>query len=233
MGTEEKNVEVVKQHNHIPDFGAVNAAKLMAGAKKRCTDEPNLLPALLSREAYSRADDEALVALPKENSLKKALRRLRRSEFQRLPASLQDLENIPETYQVINGNRWLMHDSADNDHRFLMFGRASATNAMSRSRIWFMDGTFKSRPLLFAQLFVIHYDYQDHVIPGVYILMESKSERAYHDVFTVLQQQLPPDHRHGPQHFSVDFELASANAFKEVFIGATEEFCFFHFAQSM
>ena len=93
--------------------------------------------------------------------------------------------------------------------------------------------TVKSRPLLFAQLYVIHYEYQDHVIPGVYILMDSKSERAYHDVFTVLQQQLPAQHRHGPQHFSVDFELASANAFKEVFIGADEEFCFFHFAQSM
>ena len=96
-----------------------------------------------------------------------------------------------------------------------------------------MDGTFKSRPLLFNQLYVIHYQYQDHVLPGVFILMESKSERAYIDVFTTLQQNLPVGHRQGPEHFSVDFELASANAFKEVFTGTTEEFCFFHFAQSM
>ena len=63
--------------------------------------------------------------------------------------------------------------------------------------------------------------------------MDSKSEHAYREVFTTLQQSLPADHRQGPEQFSMDFELASSNAFRAVFPEAIEELCFFHFAQSM
>ena len=90
-----------------------------------------------------------------------------------------------------------------------------------------------NRDHCFAQLYVIHYEYQDHVIPGMFVLMERKTEQVYLDVFRAVQQQLPEDHRQGPEHFSVDFELAPANAFKNVFTDATEGFCFFHFCQSM
>ena len=99
--------------------------------------------------------------------------------------------------------------------------------------MWYVDGTFKYRPLLFAQLYVVHYEYHDHVLPGVVVLMESKSEEAYHAVFTAMSLLMPEEHRHGPDHFSIDFELAASNAFKRVFVAATEQFCFFHFAQSM
>ena len=66
----ENGVQVIKGHNHIPDFGAVKAEIFMAEAKKRCTAEPNLLLALVTRETFSTADDEALIALPRENSVK-------------------------------------------------------------------------------------------------------------------------------------------------------------------
>ena len=59
-------VQIVKQHNHLPDFGSVKAKKLMAQAKKRCIDEPHVLPARVSRETFSNADDETLVELPRE-----------------------------------------------------------------------------------------------------------------------------------------------------------------------
>ena len=104
---------------------------------------------------------------------------------------------------------------------------------MSRSRMWYLDGTFKSRPLLFAQLYCVHYDYQDHVIPGVFVLMSDKTQRSYADVFMQLRNELPDGHQGGPQFFSTDFELAAANAFKETFGNAGEAFCFFHFAQSL
>ena len=81
--------------------------------------------------------------------------------------------------------------------------------------------------------FTIRITYQDHVLPGVFVLMDSKSERAYLDVFTTLQLQMRIEHQLGQEYFSIDFELAAFNAFKSVFPNATEAFCFFHFAQSM
>ena len=150
---------------------------------KRCRDEPHILPAVVSQETYSNADNEALVALPRENSLKAAMRRLRKRDQPRLPRSLEDMENIPEEYQLIDGDRWLLHDSGNEEGRFLIFGMSSTIEVMSRSDMWFLDGTFKSRPLLFAQLYVIHYRCDDHVIPGLFVLMENKREQLYTSVF--------------------------------------------------
>ena len=110
VNSEENDLQVVKAHNHLPDFCAVKAEKLIARAKKRCSEEPNILPAVLTRETYSRADDDALLALPRENSLKATLRRIRRKDVPQLPGSLEELENIPEKYQMINGVRWLIHE---------------------------------------------------------------------------------------------------------------------------
>ena len=99
--------------------------------------------------------------------------------------------------------------------------------------MWYLDGTFKSRPLLFAQLYVIHYSYMDNVVPGVYVLMADKRQESYNAVFSTLRDALPDEQRAGPVYYSVDFELAAANALKEVFPRAKEAFCFFHFSQSL
>ena len=80
---------------------------------------------------------------------------------------------------------------------------------------------------------MIHYQYDDHVVPGVFILMENKREILYNSVFIALRDRMPANLQGGPEHFSVDFELAPTNAFKAVFPNSTEAFCFFHFAQSL
>ena len=100
---------------------------------KRCVDEPHVLPEVAFQETYSNADNEALVALPRENSLKAAMRRLRRRDNPRLPTSLEDLENILVEYQNIDGDRWLLYDSGNEEGRFLVFGKSSTLEAMSRS----------------------------------------------------------------------------------------------------
>ena len=135
MNNIDSTVTIIKSHNHRPDFGTVKASKLMAKAKKRCIEEPNVLPAVVTREKYSQADHEALIALPRESSVKASLRRLRRKNLPQLPSSLEELENIPLEYQSINGDRWLIHDSVGGEHRYLIFGRSSTTNAMARSRM--------------------------------------------------------------------------------------------------
>ena len=101
----EETIQKVKTHNHIPDFGRAKALQLLAEARKRCVDEPNVNPAVLTRDTYSSADSETLVALPKERSVKRALRQLRKQGNQALPPSLDEMENIPEKYRTINGER--------------------------------------------------------------------------------------------------------------------------------
>ena len=104
---------------------------------------------------------------------------------------------------------------------------------MARSNMWYLDRTFKSRPLLFSQLYVIHYEYQRHVVPGVFVLMENRQEQTYADVLTVVQNELPVNMRQGPGNFAVNFELGGSNAFKQIFPESNEAYCFFHLSQSL
>ena len=105
VNTAETTVEVVKGHNHLPEFGSVKAKKLIAKAKKRCIEEPHVIPSLLTQETYRSADAETLISLPMETSIKAALRRLRRRNLPEIPVDLHSLENIPENYQSIGNER--------------------------------------------------------------------------------------------------------------------------------
>ena len=105
INSREDTAVLVKSHNHLPDFGQAKASKLVAAAKKRCLDEPNVLPSVVTRDTYANADLETLAALPKEASVKQALRRLRREDLPRLPASLDELENIPAKYTTVDDER--------------------------------------------------------------------------------------------------------------------------------
>ena len=55
INSAETGVQLTKEHNHLPDFGSVKAMKLLANAKKRCIDEPHVLPSVVSQETFSNA----------------------------------------------------------------------------------------------------------------------------------------------------------------------------------
>ena len=125
----------MKAHNHSPDFGKTKAKKLLADAKKRCLDEPHVIPSVVTRDVYINADSETLAAMPKEASLKATLRRVRRRDNPRLPETLAALTSVPDKYKSINGEQWLLRHSNTDGCRYLLFGRTPTLNVMARSRI--------------------------------------------------------------------------------------------------
>ena len=119
----------------MPDFGNAKAAKFIAEAKKRCTDEPHIIPSVITQETYSSADRETLVALPKEASFKAILRRLKRKNNPQLPTTLDIMGNLPDIYLSVDNENWLIHDSGVGEGRCLLLGRASVLLQMARSRM--------------------------------------------------------------------------------------------------
>ena len=128
-------MEVLKLHNHNPDFGSTKAEKLLTDAKKRSIDEPHILPSVVTRDTFINADNETLVALPKESSIKAAIRRLRRRDNPRLPSSLSELVNLPEKHRSINVDQWLIRNSMTDNSRYLLFGCNTILTSMARSRL--------------------------------------------------------------------------------------------------
>ena len=78
---------------------------------------------------------------------------------------------------------------------------------LSQSTTLFMDGTFKIAPRLFAQLYLIHAVYRDHVVPVLYCLLPDKSRTTYHRMFDIVRGKMAASNMQlNPQIIMSDFE---------------------------
>ena len=57
-----------------------------------------------------------------------------------------------------------------------MFGTAAGLDWLADNGDWFMDGTFKTVPSLFTQLYTIHGFRLNNAIPSVYVLLRNKKK---------------------------------------------------------
>ena len=170
--------------------------------KRKAIDEPECPPSKIMRDEVAGLDDSVLSQLPERVNIAKAIRRVRRKELPPNPCSLAELGELPEAYKKTeSGEQFLIYDSKGDDNftcngRVLVFSTRNNLQCLSRSLTWFVDGTFKSSPTLFTQLFTIigtttqpHRREDSTVIglPFVYALLSKKSTPFYEAVFKAVQ----------------------------------------------
>ena len=69
---------------------------------------------------------------------------------------------------------------------------ASALRALRMASLWFMNGTYKVKPELAAQVYTIHYAVHDDGLPTVYAFMKRKSQQSYEILFRTIRGPRPP-----------------------------------------
>jgi len=144
------------------------------------------------------------------------------------PSNANDLI-IPEIYKFTNKNElFLSYDNGNNENRILIFTTKSNLNLLQESDNWLGDGTFKTVPSIFSQLYTIHSYKSDCVVPLVYILMTNRTKNSY---IEVLRQLLILNQQLNPLSIRIDFEQPFISAFDEIFPNAVIKGCFFHFGQ--
>lgn len=92
-----------------------------------------------------------------------------------------------------------------------------------------MDGTFKSAPNLFTQLFTIHglFPYRWH-LPLFYGLLSGKTTTLYRNLLEEVNSWGP----YQPQSILLDYDLKIRNDVAEVWPSSTHRSCFFHHKKS-
>ena len=105
------------------------------------------------------------------------------------------------------------------------------TNLQSLSSIdaLYVDGTFKSVPKFFHQLFTIHGLSNGHYVPLAYFLLASKHQTSYEDVF---RHKVSEAAKLGVNVFPTivyaDFETAIHNEVITMWPGFEAKVCLFH-----
>ena len=109
---------------------------------------------------------------------------------------------------------------------------------MAQSSFWIMDGTFKTVPTIFKQLYTIHGQVggneNSRIMPLAYALMSSKSEECYKALFQDLID-FCDEHNVNlqPQFVLTDFEIAAIKAIHAEFPVVRNKGCHFHLSQNI
>ena len=110
---------------------------------------PERNPAQILREVLPHTSSGVISHLPERHNLTKAMRHARKQCLPPNPKSLEELEELPESFKnTIAGDRFLLHDSRDArdiDGRVIVFGTRRNLELLATSKVWYLDGTFKVR----------------------------------------------------------------------------------------
>ena len=130
---------------------------------------------------------------------------------------MEDLIIPEDLTRTLDGSDFLIRDSNIGQDRILLFTTIANIRYLEQSAFWIMDGTFKTVPTIFRQLYTIHGSIggndNSRIMPLVYALMSSKSEECYKRLFQDLIDFGEEEDIHlQPQFILTDFEQAAINA---------------------
>lgn len=123
----------------------------------------------------------------------------------------------------------------------IVFTTKNNCRLLNTASYWLMDGTFKSSPTPFVQIYSIHAvvgttdEGTDKVVPLVYGLLSHKTEKSYSIFFEILKRFVfhKLNINLSPTLILTDFETAAINAVKQAFPSCLQKLCFFHLSQSI
>lgn len=165
--------------------------------------------------------------IPTFRSLKNSLYRARKNY---LNINLLSHDNT-ETIQIPQAlaKDFVICDDGSTD-KIIVFATNTSKKIIKRPGSYYADGTFKSAPKPFYQMFVLHVDMESdenvtNIIPVIYALLPNKKEETYVRLLTLIKEKLKIQIK----KFKSDYELAIINAVSTVFPQAQITGCYHHF----
>lgn len=217
-------VTIMKPHLHDQDQEEIEVMETRNEIRRRARSEPNENPANIIREATSFIqNEEVLVRLPERQTLMRGINRWQNSQRPTNPNTLEEIR-IVEPYNLTNQGEVFLQldtDMGDNNKLLIFYTETNLTNLCS-GRQWFMDGTFKTAPRLFFQLYTIHGVVGPYVYPLIFCLTSRKSQETYVAILTHIKEhaeRLGLNLDYSQIRITCDFEQAAINAVRIVFPG--------------
>ncbi|KAL0868257.1 hypothetical protein ABMA27_007788 [Loxostege sticticalis] len=175
-------------------------------------------------------------SIPTFHEKKDCLYRARKNFLRADHLIFQDLAqvSIPEALS----DDFLVADDGESD-KILVFASNISIRFLrrarrKRNRRYFADGTFKSVPKPFYQLFTLHVDLcsdskSTQIVPVVYALLPNKNQDTYLRLFNIMKSVL----KINITNFKCDYELGIMNAVKTVYPDAQITGCYFHYQKAI
>lgn len=220
------------EHSHGPEAAQQEVLKAVQ-QMKRLAEETEDAPQQIITQSVATISEDAKAKLPTVHHLRRNVRRHRQFVNNPLPVPPNANEIvIPDRYKVTHdGQDFLLFDSGSEDNnRFFIFGTNDNLRLLETTAHWFMDGTFKTAPTLFYQLFTVHALVNGRTVTCIYALLQNKTQDTYTKLFNILTTL---NANLKPTSVMIDFEMAVINSLEIVFPESEVKGCFFHLSQNI
>ena len=115
----------------------------------------------------------------------------------------------------------------------LIFATDESLLRLSTCTMIYMDGTFKTCPVLYTQFFSLHGLVNEYVVPLVFVLLSDKLAATYHRLFSFVCEALfKLGTVFNPRTILSYFESGLIEAIQNQFPDAEHSGCHFHFTQN-
>ncbi|XP_029346571.1 uncharacterized protein LOC100574156 [Acyrthosiphon pisum] len=226
-----------RTHNHDVDLNVVRMAQFKKRLEMRSATDLIPLTQIYDEEARNFPESASNYT---KHSAESFMRRARTLSLPMIPETISDLANL---FIAGNLNRYSVDGEVvykgcvqDTNGKFsIVFASQSLiTNALTMcKRELHADATFRivpSKPK-FYQLLTLHGIIENHSIPLVYALMESKKKCSYQAVLSYIKTQLLPNFN--PRKILTDFETGLSKTLQDYFPSARRVGCWFHHNQAV
>lgn len=215
---------------HAADAATLAASSSYAAMTEAARTTPSTNHNIIASFSQNMSAPVA-AALPSIETMKRRMRRAR-SQVQNalpIPNTLRELHIPEELKNLPNGDLFVLYDSGEEDaDRFIIFGTQRGLQLLAQAIYWCADGTYKTVPSLFNQLYTLFGMYLKTLVPALFILATRHTEACYIRILLQIMVLCPTA---SPTRITTDFEIGAINAFSAVFPQAESHGCNFHFKQ--
>lgn len=221
------NIVSFKVHNHEPNTKKILRAKIREFLEMKINNTAEKSIDVIT-QATSKLNDDDVKKLSSYAYMRDKITKDKNKKKISFNPLQDDIPNLLRS--TINGTTFFRHDSGINDeNRFVVFYSDFSIPYITNLKIFGVDGTFKTCPREYFQLFTIHGLILGKFYPLVFCLLTNKTEISYVNLFNYLKKKL----NIYPKNIISDFENSIFIAANSVFPNSKHNFCTFHFGQSI
>ena len=223
----ENNILRTQNHNHAPNFTRIIRANMREELVERAltTRERGVNIVTGITKNLSNSEQQKLPAF---SHMRDVITKKRNNSTNRFDIMEED---IPEALRTtLGGSQFFRHDSGiGSSNRIIIFCSDFSARFLSTAKVILVDGTFRSCPRDFCQIFSLHVIVLGKTFPLAFALLSNKCQDSYSSVMTFLKI----NHNLNPNIIISDFEQSIVRAFQMNFPLAKLRYCIFHYGQSI
>ncbi len=216
----------MKSHNHDGSHSAEAVEQFKRAVKKKVSENPHLSARVIFNDESQKVPEAA--SQVSYRHLESTLQKIKRKVRPKNPGSIEEyVEKLQEEPELSPYFRGTIEDASGHLNGVLFSTEQLTSSLESVSNVAF-DGTFFVCPRPFVQVFTLFSARGDHFFPAFVVLMKSRDEASYKNVFQKIKCLAP---NFIPTFAISDFEKAARKAFKAVWPECETAGCYFHFSQ--